>query len=182
MLALAESTGFTLASEVLLWSVPALLAVRAGLRSPRGERAVWWVVASACTVITLDKALDLQNVAHELGKRLVWTFAPGLTSSGGRPLARLALLGGLLLVASGVLYLLVRRDRAIGRSKRLSLSGLVLVMSYLGARLAPGLQDWFGMATPAGVGWSGVGLAVELACWLLVVAGVCASPAILCSP
>lgn len=162
MLALADSTGFTLA-QVCLWAVPALLAIRAGLRAPRGERSVWWIIASGSFVITTDKAIDLHGIVFGLGKGLIHTYAPGMRANGGRPLARLSLLGGLFAAGCGALYLLVRSDRAIGGPKRVSLLGLVLVMGYLGARLSPGLRD---LITPS------VGLVIEAVCWLLVVAGV----------
>lgn len=163
MLALADSTGWSLAGELFLWAIPALLAIRAGLRAPRGARTVWWIVALACAVITLDKAFDLQGVLYGWGKHWVHHSAPGLSRSGGAPYARLALLGALLLAGCVALYLSIRSDRAIDGPKRLSLTGLVLVMSYLGARLAPGLRDW---VSP------GIGLAIELVCWLLVVIGL----------
>ena len=162
MLALADSGRFTMAFGIAAWAVPAVLALRAGLRSPRGARTVWWIVAAACTIITTDKAFDLQIHAHQLGQALVKAIAPGLTHDGGRPWARVALLGALFLIGCGALYGLVRSDRSIDGSKRLSLLGLVLVMAYLGARLVPRLRDWW---TPA------LGMVVEGTCWLLVVAG-----------
>jgi hypothetical protein len=110
----------------------------------------------------VDKAFGLQNRVYHLGQDWVRALAPALTRHGGRPFLRLALLVALFLVGCGALYWLVRADRSIDGPKRLSLLGLVLVMAYLGARLAPGLQD---VLTPA------PGRVVEIACWLLVVAG-----------
>ena len=162
MRALAESGHLVTAFEIVLWAVPAVLAGRAGLRSPRGERTVWWTVALACAVIVMDKAFDLQIRVYHLGQDWVRALGPALTHDGGRPFLRLALLGALFLVGCGALYWLVRADRSIDGAKRLSLLGLVLVMAYLGARLAPGLRD---VLTPA------AGRVVEIACWVLVVAG-----------
>ena len=110
----------------------------------------------------MDKAFDLQIRVYHLGQNWVSALGPALTHDGGRPFLRLALLVALLLVGCGALYWLVQADRAIDGAKRLSLLGLVLVMAYLGARLAPGLRD---VLTPAAGG------VVEMACWLLVVAG-----------
>ena len=162
MRALAESGHLVMAFEIVLWAVPALLAGRAGLRSTRGERTVWSTVALACAVIVTDKAFDLQIRVYHLGQDWVRALGPALTHGGGRPFLRLVLLGALFLVGCGALYWLVRADRSIDRAKRLSLLGLVLVMAHLGARLAPGLRD---VLTPA------AGRVVEMACWLLVVAG-----------
>jgi hypothetical protein len=162
MRALAESGHLVMAFEIVLWAVPAVLAGRASLRSPRGERTVWWTVALACAVIVVDKAFDLQIRVYHLGQDWVRALCPAVTYGGGRPFLRLALLSALFLVGCGALYWLVRGDRSIDGAKRLSLLGLVLVMAYLGARLAPGLRD---VLMPA------AGRVVEIACWLLVVAG-----------
>jgi len=162
MRALAESGRLVMAFEIVLWAAPAVLAGRAGLRSPRGERTVWWTVALACAVIVMDKAFDLQIRVYHLGQDWVRALGPALTNDGGRPFLRLALLVALFLVGCGALYWLVRADRSIDRAKRLSLLGLVLVMAHLGARLAPGLRD---VLTPV------ASPVVEIACWLLVAAG-----------
>lgn len=162
MLPTAEPDYFRMAIEIILWTVPTGLAVRAGLRSGEGRRAVWWVIALACSVITLDKAFDFQILVYRAAKEWVGVLAPGLTSDGGHPLARIALLGALFLIGSGALYWLVRSDRSIDGPKLISLLGLMLVMAYLGLRLAPGLKE---ALTPAG------GHAIELACWGLVVTG-----------
>ena len=78
MRALGESGRLVMAFEIVLWAAPAVLAGRAGLGSPRGERTVWWTVALACAVIVMDKAFDLQIHVYHLGQDWVRALGPAL--------------------------------------------------------------------------------------------------------
>lgn len=155
--------------EVLLWGVPAVLAMRLVRTLPPDHRRSWIVIAAACAVIVLDKVVDLQMAMMTAGRALVRRLAPGMRRGGSDHLGRAALLAALLVVACVALWALVRADRHFGPAKATALAGLVGVMGFLGARLVPSL------AGPLGTG--GLGWVVELVCCALVWTGILAARA-----
>ncbi len=42
--------------EILLWTLPLVLALRLAVRAPRGARNGWLLLAAGCAVIVTDKA------------------------------------------------------------------------------------------------------------------------------
>lgn len=149
--------------EAACWALPALAASAVFLRSPRGGRASWAVVAGACAAIVADKLVDLQIRLYRLGKELVAGADPELRLRGEHLWLRLLLLGGLFVAGAFALRFGARLDRRPGRGKRVALAGLVLVLAFLGARLVPALKPHF--APPRDVVLEGL-------TWLVVVAGV----------
>lgn len=163
---MADATGEQLTFEVLLWATPTALAVGAALRAPRGRRVAWWVVAVASAVITADKALDVQGVAMQLAREVARAVVPEVRSGGSQQLLRALLLAGAAVAGMGLLWLLARLGRPLDGPRRLSLSGLCVVVGLLAARLIEGgdiLQRSHALA------WT-----FELLAWLLVTLGAIA--------
>jgi hypothetical protein len=167
MLALDGDGLGTVALEVLIWGVPAVLAARLATHLPPGHGRTWIIVAVSCAVIVLDKLIDLQMAAMSLGRPVVRRLAPEMTMGGPDRLGRTVLLGILVLLATGALWLLVRADRHWNRPKVQALAGLVGVMTFLGARLIPTFSSALGSH---GLGW-----AIELGCCALVWKGILAA-------
>lgn len=131
-------------------------------RGRPGARAAWALVAAACALIAVDKAVDFQTHLHALGQQLVARIDPGTSMRGEHVWMRLVLLGGLVLGGCAVLVAWLRFDSERRRAKQISLAGLALILAYLGARLVPSLKE--PLAPPRG--WVVEGLA-----WALVVGG-----------
>lgn len=150
-----------LCAEVALWSLPAVLAWRLWWRSPRGAANGWLVVALVTTVISVDKAIDLQMMALPWLQRLAHWIDPQASRAGGHRLVRVALVLAFAAVLAAGLWLVLRRDRQLTGPKWLSFAGLVGVVLYLAVRqLLP--DDRLGDAGK----W-----AAELACWAMVLGG-----------
>lgn len=163
---MADAMGEQLVFEVLLWATPTTLAVGAAMRAPRGRRVAWWVVSVASAVITADKALDVQGAAMKLARVIARAVAPEVRSGGGQQLLRALLLAGAAAAGMGLVWLLARLGRPLDGARRLSLSGLCVVIGLLAARLMEGgdiLQQSGALA------WT-----IELVAWLLVTLGAIA--------
>lgn len=167
MLLLGSDAPSIVVLEVLIWSVPLVLAIRLLCALPRDHRRTWIVVAVACAVIVLDELVDLQFPAMTVGRALVHRSAPEMTRSGADSWGRAALLATLLILGTGALWALVRGERYWTRPKATALVGLVGVMGFLAARLVPSLGG--------ALGGGGVGWVVELTCCALVWAGILAA-------
>lgn len=164
MFARAETHGLQLYLEVAMWALPALLAWRLWWRGRPGARAGWLAIAAICTVISIDKGVDLQMLALPWLQRLAHWIDPEAATNGRDRGVRLGLvaIGALLLAAP--LWLLMRLDRQPTGPKVLAAAGLFGVVLYLGARmLLPGLGEV--------TGWM-----IEIGCWLLVMVGVLPHP------
>lgn len=155
-------TGAVFVLEVAAWSLPAALAAVLARRSPPGCRITWALLAAACAAIALDKAIDIHQWVHDAGQFLVRLVDKQYRFRGPTAGYRLLLLGGLFLVACTSLWLVIRRDRALGPAKLLGLSGIVMAMAYLAARLVPAMTGVF-------AGWRA--WAVEGACYAMVLGG-----------
>ena len=164
---LGPEAGARLWGEALVWSLPAIGALARFVRAPRGGRLGWLVIAAACAVVVLDKAIDVQTVLHHAGQDLVRAVDPEHRMRGPNAWMRWLLLGGGFLLATGLMVWVAVRDRDLTGGKRLSLVGLVMVLGYLGARLLPAVK-----ARVEG----GAGLAVEAVCWVVIVAGIARGP------
>lgn len=149
--------------EAVAWAVPALAGARLALRSARGGRATWVLVALACAGIVLDKLVDVQMVVYRAGKALVDAVDPGSRWRGDHLWMRVLVLGGLFAVGTAGLVGWARLDRARGPGKRLALLGITLVLAFLALRQFPALKPW--VAPPRD-------LVFEGAAWALVLAGV----------
>lgn len=162
MLAEHES-GLLYAVEILLWSVPTLLACALVQRYPAGTRIAWAILGAACLCIVLDKAFDILSVVHKTGQKIVDVVDPDTRMRGEHLIYRYLLLGGLLGGGSVGLVYCLRRDGDRSRGKVIALTGLVLVLVYIAARLVPGLKDH--LAPPTG--W-----AIEGACYAIILWGL----------
>lgn len=127
--------------EIGAWALPALGALLLLRRSPRGARAAWGVVFVACSLIVIDKGVDLLSLVYDEGRRLVGKFDPGNKLRGETLWLRYVVLGGLFAVSCLGLALLVRTDRRIDAAKLLSLSGIVGILGWLAIRLVPSVKD-----------------------------------------
>lgn len=149
--------------EAVVWAVPALAGARLALGSPRGARATWVLVALSCAVIVLDKLVDVQIVVYRAGKALVHAADPDGRWRGDHLWMRILVLG--VLVAAGTVALIgwSRLDRQRGGGKRLALTGLALVIAFLGVRQLPAMSPW--VEPPRDLFFEGTA-------WVLVLAGV----------
>jgi len=121
------------------WTALAVAAVLLVLR-PRGGRGLWWFVASACVVIALDKAIDVQTFVFHSAKELTGELLAAVGLAEARKRVKVAMLLAATIVGLAALLWLVRRDRAIDRAKLLACTGLALVMALVGIRAVPGLD------------------------------------------
>lgn len=162
MLARAETHGTLLLLEVALWALPTALAALLLARSNPGVRAGWLVVALACVVICIDKAIDLQMRLMPWLRQLAHLIDPEASNTGSHRGTRIAIVGGAALMTMAGLWLVLRRDRQFDGPKRIAASGLCGIVCYLGARflLPPG-------TTSEATDWI-----VGLCCWGLVMAGL----------
>lgn len=149
--------------EGLLWGLAAVGALARAVHADPGRRATWWLVAAGLLLIVSDKAWDLYAVFHDFGTWFATTVDPELHLRGEHAKYRDGALGLLFVLALGVLCLVVRRDRPLGRGKLLSLVGLGLVLLLLTLRMAPPLQPYLIDRVTKGM---------ELLAWLLVVTGL----------
>ena len=161
-MALLEHRSSTYALEIAAWSLPALLAGLLFVRSAKGARATWLVVALMTTAFALDKAVDLHAVLRSAGQSVVMWLDPETRFRGKNVIFRILLLGGIFSVGVACLWCFLRADR-LTASKLTSVLGLVIVMAYLGLRLVPGVGQTL---EATGAGW-----AIELGAWALVVVG-----------
>lgn len=159
----AQEQGGLLWFEIALWALPTLLACARGMSAGKGLRAGWFVIALACSVVVLDKAVDLQIALHQLGQELVVRIDPRHRLKGPHAWMRVVLLGGLFLVAAAGLLLAVRRDHDLHAGKRIALAGLVGVLGYVGARLVPAIGKRLGEPTT----W-----VIEISLWLVILVGL----------
>lgn len=144
------------------WSVLAVAAAALLVRQ-RAPRGLWWLVAAACIVVAIDKAVDLQTRVFEGGKVALGAVLDGLGIGAARRAAKALALAVVTVGAIASLVWFVRRDRAIDRSKLLAVAGLALVLALVGVRILPGMA-W--LADPR-AGW-----AVEAVACALVACGL----------
>lgn len=162
MLALLEQeVGGRYLTEIVLWSVPLLVACVRFARGESGRRLGWLVIAAGCAAIVADKAVDLQVVLHGAGQDFVQWVDPEHRMRGENAWMRYLFLGGGALLAAGLLFFVVRRDRHLSRGKCLSVLGLVGVTSFLALRLLPQVKD----ALEASSSW------IEIGLWCVVITG-----------
>ncbi len=161
---MSDVHGAQLAFEVLLWGTPATLAARAACRAVPHTKAAWWLVASATGVIALDKALDLQAPAMNLGRALARAVDPESTNRGENQGVRMLLLGAAALTGVMVLLLLARKDRRLNGPKRLAILGLGLILALLAGRLMHGGEAF--LHNPI-LAWT-----CELLAWGITMAGI----------
>lgn len=122
----------------LAWTALAVAAVALVARH-RGPRGLWWLVAAACVVVAVDKAVDLQTHVFATGKAAARAALAALGLDGARKPVKAALLLAGTLAALAAFAWLLRRDRAIDAPKRLACAGLALVVALVGLRFAPGM-------------------------------------------
>ena len=125
---------------LVVWAVLALLSLRLVWRLPASARGAWYVVAIYCTVVAIDKFVDLQTAFYATVRWGIEVLDPWLGLRQHRPLVRVTLLVPMTLVAVGGTVILVRRDRSFDRGKKLAIGGLVLVLLFVAGRLMPGTR------------------------------------------
>ena len=125
---------------LVVWSLLALFALWLVLRLPRGVRGTWLVVAAYCSVVAIDKSIDLQSTFYRLVQWGIDLLDPSLGLRRHRTVLRIALLVPLTALAVGGTLWLVRRDRRLDRARLMAITGLVLVLLLVGLRLLPGLE------------------------------------------
>jgi hypothetical protein len=162
-MALFEHTNSTYWYEIIVWSIPALLGLWLCLRGRRKERAGWLLVGLSTAGFALDKGVDLHAVLHGLGQTLVHRLDPETHFRDENLILRGFLLGSIFLVGMAGGAWLLRRDQEHTPGKLIALSGVVLVMAYLGLRLMPGVGDYLERTF---AGWL-----VEATAWTLVIGG-----------
>lgn len=157
--------------SALLWLVTAILSVYVVRAHLRGARASWILVSGFCTVVVVDKAVDLQMVALDFAKavRDALLASPELQEQLAIDFREHGIeVKATVLVAATILGLtvaiwLARRDRGMDRNRVLALLGVLGVIGYVGLRMVPGLAERLsGIA-----GWG-----IEFACWLCVTLGL----------
>lgn len=149
--------------EGILWGLLLAFAVLRLVRTPRGQRPGWWLIAAGLLLIVVDKAFDVHAVAHAIGTSIATSIDPEHQLRGPNAPYRDATLVVGFLVSLGAVAWWLRRDEHIGRSKLLALAGLGLVGALLAARLMPELEDYL-------PDW--ITKSIELAAWSLVAAGL----------
>lgn len=149
--------------EAAAWTLPALPAAGLAVRSGRGRRATWTLVALTCAVIVLDKLVDVQIVAYRLGKAAVQAIDPESRWRGEHLWIRVVVLAALVAAGAAGLVGWARLDRERSLGKRLAVLGLALVVAFLGLRQLPPLKPW--VEPPRDLLFEGTA-------WLLVVVGV----------
>lgn len=126
-------------AELIPWIVPTILGAVLTRRSPRGERLTWGMVTAVCAVILVDKAVDLVTPLTEFGRWVVQLADPETRFRTQNLYMRVLLLGSLFLSGCLGLCVLLRMDRSVHTPKWISLSGIVLLMAYMAARLVPAI-------------------------------------------
>lgn len=145
---------------LVVWAVLAACALRLVRRLPRRERGAWLVVAIYCTIVAVDKAVDLQTVFYRVVQWALDVADPWLGVRAHRNLVKGLLLVPLTIVAVGGTLWLVRRDRHLDRGRKLAIAGLVLVLLLVGLRLLPPFR-----ALDETACWVVEGLACGLIAW-----------------
>jgi hypothetical protein len=140
------------------WTLLAVAAVLLPCRRRAPARDAWWLVAAACCLVALDKAVDVQVWCFTTAKALVQAAVASLGLDGERRLLRHVLLVAATGAAVVGTVVLVRRDPDLDRAKRCALAGLVLVVLLVGLRLLPG----FAWLHDERVGWLVEGLGCGL--------------------
>ena len=148
---------------LVVWAVLACLSLRLVWRLPASVRGAWYVVAIYCTVVAVDKFVDLQTAFYQTVRWSTEVLDPWLGLRQHRLFVRVLLLVPATIVAVGGTVALVRRDRNIDRAKKLAIGGLVLVLVFVAGRLLPGLRWLFSEA----VCWG-----LEAVACLLIAAGL----------
>jgi len=143
---------------LLAWAILAVLSWLLVRRLPRHERGAWLVVAAYCSVIAIDKAVDLQIAFYSFVQWSVDVLDPWFGLRQHRGVVKVLLLVPMLIVTVGGTIWIVRQDRRLDRSRVFAIAGLVLVVLLVGVRALPG----FGFLDEE-VGW---GLEA-VSCWLI---------------
>ena len=123
---------------LVVWSVLAAFALRLVWRLPPDRRGAWRVVAGYCSVVAIDKAVDLQTAFYQFVQWSLDTLDPWLGLRQHHRFVRFLLLVPMTAVAVGGTVWLVRRDPHLDRGRKLAIAGLVLVLLLVGLRLLPG--------------------------------------------
>jgi hypothetical protein len=147
--------------EILLWTLPLVLALRLAVRAPRGARNGWLLLAAGCAVIVTDKAFNIQLPLYQACKDVVHALDPELRLRGEHLWIRFVLLGGLFAIGCTGIVFFLRWDRELTRAKGVALLGLAMVMAYLGLRLLPRIHA--SLTEPQRLAIEGTCLAVVLA-------------------
>ena len=125
---------------LVVWAVLALLSLRLVWRLPGSGRGAWYVVAIYCSVVAVDKIIDLQTAFYATVRWGIEVLDPWFGLRQHRVLVRLLLLVPMAIIAVGGTVMLVRRDRQIDRGKKLAIGGLILVLLFVLGRLLAGLR------------------------------------------
>src|SRR5690606_16768004 len=133
---------------LLAWSILALLSWLLVRRLPRAERGAWLVVAAYCSIIAIDKAIDLQLAFYNFAQWCVDALDPWFGLRQHRGIVKFALMIPMLIITVGGTIWVARQDRRLDLSRALAIAGLVLVLLLVGMRILPG----FGFLDEA-VGW-----------------------------
>lgn len=163
--ALAEKTGATPFGDLVtlvVWTALALASCALVGRQPPGRRGAWSVVALYCTIVAVDKAIDLQGMFYVAVRRVPDLVEQMTGWSGHRGIVRTSMV---VIVAAGALLgtlWLVRRDRRLDCPRWLAIGGLLAVLLWVGLRplLPPDVHD-------EPIGW-----AIEAAACLAIAAGL----------
>lgn len=160
---LADGDGFDApVLEGLLWGALLLGAAASVVRSPRGARIGWLLIAAGLSLIVVDKAFDVHAIAHSIGQSIAIAVDPENQLRGPNAVYRDVALGALFVAAAAAAAWVLWRDADVGRDKVFCYVGLCCVGALLAARLAPGIEerlhDW-------------VTKAIELTAWSLVCYG-----------
>jgi hypothetical protein len=132
----------------VVWAGLAIAAIVLVCSLPRGARGAWIVVAGYCTIVAIDKVVDLQMAAYWTTKWIVDVLTPVADLRQHRTAVRVVLMVVLTSLGIGGTVWLVRHDRELDRPRMLAIGGLLLVIAMVGARLVPGspffdeVLDW----------------------------------------
>lgn len=160
---LAEGDGFDApVLEGLLWGALLLGAAALAVRSPRGARIGWLLIAAGLLLIVVDKAFDVHAIAHAFGQWIAIAVDPENQLRGPNAVYRDVALGTIFVAVAGAAAWVLRRDTDVGRDKVLCYVGLCCVGALLALRLAPGIEERL---------HDYVTKAIELIAWSFVLAG-----------
>lgn len=141
------------AITLAVWTLLALAAVLFVLRVPAARRGTWLLVALACTVVALDKAVDLQSLAYEVVRGGAHLLEAVLGARAQHAAVKAAILLGMTGCGVAAAVWWVRRDRPLDRPRWSAVCGLLLVVVYVGVRFLPGCaslaEEWVGWLVEA---------------------------------
>lgn len=128
---------------LVLWALLALVSWLLVLRLPAGRRGAWLLVSTYCTIVALDKVIDLQMALFVSVRWSIDLLDPWFGLRQHRLVVRVLVLLTLAGLAIAGTVLLARRDLYLDRGKKVAISGMLLVLLLVAARLVPGLSAVF---------------------------------------